>query len=101
MTVHEIIEIGEVLLGLANSLPEPAHAFDKVVGVFIIALPTKTEHSFDAIGIDFQRFGGMAVFARFGKLPEKHVAADMFLDGHPGVRQLSLRHRQSNEKLGR
>jgi hypothetical protein len=101
VTIPEIAKIGGVLLGFAKSLSKQPHAFDHVVSVFIIALAAKTDHSFDATGIDLQRFGGMAMFARFGKLLENYLAAAMPIGNHPRVCQLSLRHRQLNEKFRR
>lgn len=74
MTAPQIIEIGGVLRGLAKTLPKPSHASDDAVSVFVAALAAKTDHAFDTMGIDPQRFGGMAMFTRFGKLLEKVAA---------------------------
>jgi hypothetical protein len=71
VTAPQIIEIGGVLCGLAKTLAKPSHASDDAVSVFVAALAAKTDHAFDTMGIDPQRFGGMAMFTRFGKLLEK------------------------------
>jgi hypothetical protein len=76
-----------VLPGLAKSLPKQPHASDNAAGNFIIALAASTDHSFDTTRIDLQCFGGMAVFARFGKFVAKCFAAAEPVGNGPGVRE--------------
>src|SRR5260370_13554350 len=90
-----------MLRSLAKTFPNLPHPSEKAAGIFIITLAAKTDHSFDASGVDLQRLRGVAAFARFGKLLEKRFAAAVSVDGNPRVRQQPFRHCQPNEKFGR
>src|ERR1700704_3623900 len=79
VTAHEIMEIGYVLLGLADSLPKPSHAFEQAAGRFIVAGTAEPNHLFNTVGVDLQHFGGMTLFARFGEFPEQIFGAAMIL----------------------
>ena len=101
VTAHEIIEIGLVLFGLSHRLAKPLHASEHAAGRFIIVRAAETDHSFNTICIDLLHFGGMALFTRFGKLPEQVFGAAMFVDYRPRLRQQSFLHGYSNESMGR